>query len=188
MARLEEQRNTEEVVMEPKEKQRMCDEDCTETCIVCGLGCVKGILQIGVLAWVVVSIILLTQTPTTTVTEKCSGSLLWECLCTMVVLSGCSLLGSMKKSEEGEENNPCTQLIVGLGSFGVIIWAGIELFAPCVYQHFAWSLGIWQALFAIFVVDCFLFAVIVFGLCCLCIGMVTQKEQEERKRDPMDII
>ena len=187
MARLEEQRKTEEVVMEPKEKQPMCDEDCTETCILCGVGCVKGILKIGVLAWVVVSIILLAQTPARIVTEKCSGSLLWECLCTMVVLSGCSLLGSMKKSEEGEENNPCTQLILALGSFGVIIWAGIELFAPCVYDHFAWSLGIWEALFAIFIVDCFLFAVIVIGLCCLCIGMATQKE-EERKRDPMDII
>ena len=46
MARLEEQKKTEEVVMEPKEKQPMYDEDCTDTCIVCGVGCIQGISKV----------------------------------------------------------------------------------------------------------------------------------------------
>ena len=80
-------------------------------------------------------------------------------------------------------------MIIGLGSFGVIIWAGIELFAPCVYEHFAWSLGLWEALFAIFIVDCILFAVVVCVMCCACgVMLVTKEEEKERKRDPMEII
>jgi hypothetical protein len=179
MAQSEQHQNSEVVL-----RENIYDKICSHNCIVCSIVGLQGITLFGGLAWLVISIIFLVQTPRRVVTDKCSASLLWECLCATVVIAGCSLFISRKISED--DDNTCREVIQKIASFGVIIWAGIELFAPCAYEHFAWSLGIWEALFAIFIVNCFVLIISsIFALCCICISYARKTEQQQ---DALDLV
>lgn len=167
-------KKTEQEVSEPEVVvKNMDNEGCAKIGVLCCGGCSLLAISVGMLTWVIMSIIMLVKYPVNDIKDDCPDSYIWECLCVMVSLTGARLLFQSKnknKDKDGDTDivvaiiNAILQIIIAIG---LVVWCGVELFRPCAYNNYAWSMPIWECLFAVFVVNCVVIIVLIIALCLL---------------------
>lgn len=172
-------------------KQNMSENQATtfdnETKGVCARICFQVLTTAGMVAWEVFAIIALVNNSDETVKSSCENSNLWSALLCTCIITGLNLLFNNKHREKDESNK--LGGISGCLGLGVFIWLCVELFNDCAISnlrnnqiHIMGYIYFWIVIGLTSLLSILLFC----GGCCICLGMMTEKETKEA--DPLDLI
>ena len=156
----------------------------SDDCKACGLFCGGCTLVLGVaialICWIVYSIIALVNNSNDDIRAVCNDSNLWACLLTMVILSLIQV-GTGKSAASKEEGETpvaaCCSLVISIGLF---IWEAIELFNPCIQDHYGDSRsGVYLMLFIHFCFVAVILGLLIVGGIVFCIYLACCASKEE---------
>ena len=172
-------------------KENMSENQATtfdnETKGMCARFAFQVIASIGMVVWEIFAIIALVNNSDETVKSNCENSNLWTALLCTCIITGLNLLFNNKHQEKDESNK--LGGISGCLGLGVFIWLCVELFNDCAISnlrnnqiHIMGYIYFWIIICLTSLLSILLFC----GGCCICIGMMTEKET--REPDPLSVI
>lgn len=145
------------------------------------------IASVGMVIWEIFAIIALVNNSDETIKSSCENSNLWTAMLCTCIITGLNLLVNNKR-RDNDESNKASSLSGCLG-LGVFIWLCVELFNDCAMSnlrnnqiHILGYIYFWISIGLISL----LFLILICGGFCLCLGMMTEKE--ENSQDPLDLI
>ena len=136
---------------------------CTCMGILLGGASLMGIIG-GYVAWLILSIIALSNKSNDDIKDICPNSNIWVCLLILVVIGVVSILGGSKSGEKKEG----TILIILLFNIAFVIWVGLEVHKQCAVDHLS-DMTIYMYLSAWFWFAISIFGFILVGLCGACV-------------------
>ena len=132
---------------------------CTCMGILVGGAFVLGIIG-GYVAWLILSIIALSNKSNDDIKDICPNSNIWVCLLILVVIGVLSIIGGSKSGEKKEG----TLVVVLLFNIAFIIWVGIEVHNSCALNNLS-DMTIYMYLSAWFWFTISIFGLLIVGLC-----------------------
>ena len=136
---------------------------CTCMGILLGGAFLMGIIG-GYVAWLILSIIALSNKSNDDIKDICPNSNIWVCLLILVVMGVLSILGGSKSGEKKEG----TILVIASFNLAFVIWVGLELHKQCAVDHLS-DMTIYMYLSAWFWCAISIFGFILVGLCGACV-------------------
>ena len=132
---------------------------CTCMGILVGGASLLGIIG-GYVAWLILSIIALSNKSNDDIKDICPNSNIWVCLLILVVIGVLSIIGGSKSGEKKEG----TLVVVLLFNIAFIIWVGIEVHNSCALNNLS-DMTIYVYLSAWFWFAISIFGLVIVGLC-----------------------
>ena len=140
------------------------------------------VVNIGIVIWEIFAIIALVNNPDDLIKSSCENSNLWVALLTTCIITGLNLLVNNKsRTDDNNDSNTVSNLSGCLG-LGVFIWLCIEVFSDCAISnlrnnqvHIISYIYFW----IVMGLSSVLFLIVMCGSCCLCLGMMNEKETQE---------
>lgn len=142
----------------------------------CCLSCSTTIIVFGMLSsyiiWMVFAIKSLINNSNQDIKDKCENSDIWVCLLVVVIISGLQLITNnnslvSNKTESESETSMYSIFVKVVLDITVAIWAGIELFNPCVQDKLDVN-NVYIMLEIWFYASCVMLGLVLVIFCCSC--------------------